>query len=52
MGWACGMDRKNADGKKTLARPRRRLGEVLKRLLEGLDGRPWTGFIFLRKGKG
>jgi hypothetical protein len=28
------MDRKNADGKKPLARPRRRLGIVLKRFLE------------------
>jgi hypothetical protein len=31
MGGACGMGRKNADGKKPLARPRSRLGTVLKK---------------------
>jgi hypothetical protein len=34
MGGACGMDKKNADGKKSPARPRRRWGTVLTRFLE------------------
>jgi hypothetical protein len=35
MGGACGMGRKNADGKKPLARPRSRLGTV-KKILGGI----------------
>jgi len=34
MDGACGMDRKNVDGKKPFARSRRRLGTVLKRVLK------------------
>lgn len=45
-------ERRNADGKKPLARPRRRMGIMLKRILEEYGDRPWTGLIFLRKGKG
>jgi len=34
MDGACGMERKNVDGKKPFARSRRRLGTVLKIFLE------------------